>query len=248
MTSKGGKAGLSVFARNERRSWCRAYRERRRADPKQRQQRPNIVFVVIDDAGFSDFGAYGGEIQTPNIDDIAKSGVRFTNFHTASTCESSRHDAHRHRPSSGGRGLPEADHGRQPDRSTWLRGLPESQRAQPRAAHAGRRLRHLLRRQMEHGRRTRACARCEGLGPIHLARADRRRQLRGQVYAPLNMEAVWWEDGKRAVLPADFYSTRHYVDRMISYVEDGKDAHKPFFALLAFQAVHSPPAGIRGGH
>src|SRR5579862_3380787 len=57
---------------------------------KAERQRPNIVFVVIDDAGFSDFGAYGGEIQTPNIDDIAKSGVRFTNFHTASTCESSR--------------------------------------------------------------------------------------------------------------------------------------------------------------
>ena len=40
-------------------------------------QRPNFVLVVIDDAGFSDLGAYGGEIQTPNIDKIAKAGVRF---------------------------------------------------------------------------------------------------------------------------------------------------------------------------
>ena len=53
-------------------------------------RRPNIVFILIDDAGFSDFGAYGSEIATPNIDSIAKAGVRFTNFHTASTCESSR--------------------------------------------------------------------------------------------------------------------------------------------------------------
>ena len=48
------------------------------------KQRPNIVFILLDDAGFSDFGAYGSEISTPNIDRIA------TNFHTASTCESSR--------------------------------------------------------------------------------------------------------------------------------------------------------------
>jgi arylsulfatase A-like enzyme len=53
-------------------------------------KRPNIVFILIDDAGFGDFGAYGSEIATPNIDSIAKAGVRFTNFHTASTCESTR--------------------------------------------------------------------------------------------------------------------------------------------------------------
>lgn len=52
--------------------------------------RPNIVFVLIDDAGFSDLGVYGSEIATPNIDSIAREGVRFTNFHTASTCEATR--------------------------------------------------------------------------------------------------------------------------------------------------------------
>src|SRR3990167_8435902 len=60
------------------------------AVPVPEKARPNIVFVLLDDAGFSDFGAYGSEIQTPNIDQIAATGVRFTNFHTASTCESSR--------------------------------------------------------------------------------------------------------------------------------------------------------------
>jgi arylsulfatase len=52
--------------------------------------RPNIVFILLDDAGFSDLGSYGAEISTPNLDLIARSGVRFTNFHTASTCEASR--------------------------------------------------------------------------------------------------------------------------------------------------------------
>ena len=36
---------------------------------------PNIVFVLIDDAGFGDFGSYGSEIATPNRDEIARSGV-----------------------------------------------------------------------------------------------------------------------------------------------------------------------------
>jgi len=53
-------------------------------------RRPNIVFVLIDHAGFSDFGSYGSEIATPVIDTLAKEGVRFSNFHTASTCEASR--------------------------------------------------------------------------------------------------------------------------------------------------------------
>ncbi len=43
-------------------------------------RRPNIVLIVTDDMGFADIGAFGGEIATPNIDALAGSGVRFTNF------------------------------------------------------------------------------------------------------------------------------------------------------------------------
>jgi len=40
--------------------------------------RPNILFILADDMGWSDLGCYGGEIQTPNIDGLADKGVRFT--------------------------------------------------------------------------------------------------------------------------------------------------------------------------
>lgn len=50
------------------------------APPAQAQQRPNIVVILVDDMGFSDFGSYGGEIPTPNIDALAKDGLRFTQF------------------------------------------------------------------------------------------------------------------------------------------------------------------------
>jgi len=45
-------------------------------------QRPNIVLILADDAGFSDFGCYGGEIPTPNIDALARAGLRFADFYT----------------------------------------------------------------------------------------------------------------------------------------------------------------------
>jgi len=44
-------------------------------------QKPNIVVIVADDSGFSDLGCYGGEIRTPNLDALAKNGLRFTQFY-----------------------------------------------------------------------------------------------------------------------------------------------------------------------
>ncbi|MXY56516.1 MAG: sulfatase-like hydrolase/transferase, partial [Gammaproteobacteria bacterium] len=52
--------------------------------------RPNVVVVVADDVGFSDLGAYGGEIRTPHIDAIASRGVVFSNFHASPMCSPSR--------------------------------------------------------------------------------------------------------------------------------------------------------------
>ncbi|VGO13335.1 Arylsulfatase [Pontiella desulfatans] len=50
------------------------------------EQRPNIVLIMVDDMGFSDIGCYGGEIDTPNIDALAKNGVKFSRFYNNSRC------------------------------------------------------------------------------------------------------------------------------------------------------------------
>jgi len=52
--------------------------------------RPNILLIMVDDLGFSDFGCYGGEIQTPNIDRLAENGLRFSQFYNTAKCHSSR--------------------------------------------------------------------------------------------------------------------------------------------------------------
>ena len=54
------------------------------------KKRPNIVIVLADDMGFSDIGCYGSEIHTPNLDRLAKEGVRFTQFRNTARCCPSR--------------------------------------------------------------------------------------------------------------------------------------------------------------
>jgi len=48
--------------------------------------KPNIVFILADDMGYSDLGCYGGEIATPNLDKLAANGLRFTQFYNTARC------------------------------------------------------------------------------------------------------------------------------------------------------------------
>ena len=56
------------------------------ADRKQ----PNIIVIMADDAGYSDFGCYGGEIETPVLDKLAANGLRFSQFYNTGRCCPSR--------------------------------------------------------------------------------------------------------------------------------------------------------------
>ncbi len=51
---------------------------------------PNVVYIVLDDVGFAQFGCYGSSIETPNMDRLAANGLRYTNYHTTTLCSPSR--------------------------------------------------------------------------------------------------------------------------------------------------------------
>ncbi|MBR6228846.1 MAG: arylsulfatase [Eubacterium sp.] len=53
-------------------------------------KRPNVIYILLDDLGFADFGCYGSEIRTPNIDRLAERGLRYNNFHTTAICSATR--------------------------------------------------------------------------------------------------------------------------------------------------------------
>lgn len=54
------------------------------------KSRPNFILIMVDDMGYSDLGCYGGEVDTPNIDMLAKNGVRFTQFYNTAKCHTTR--------------------------------------------------------------------------------------------------------------------------------------------------------------
>ncbi len=53
-------------------------------------KKPNILLIMVDDMGYSDIRAYGGEIQTPNLDKLANEGLRFTRYYNTAKCFPSR--------------------------------------------------------------------------------------------------------------------------------------------------------------
>ena len=60
------------------------------APRRAREGAPNVLFIVIDDTGFGQLGCYGGDINTPNLDKLAKNGLLFSNMHTTALCSPSR--------------------------------------------------------------------------------------------------------------------------------------------------------------
>ena len=204
--------------------------------------RPNIVVLLADDWGFSDVGAYGGEIATPHLDELARRGVRFSNFHVTASCSPTRSmlltgvDNHRNGVGNMRETIPQEHVGK----PGYLSVLDTNVVT----------VATLLR---DSGYRTYAAGKWHvGKEPHNLP--DQRgfdRSLvqgdsgsdnweTGKRYLDLTDKVYWFEDGKEAVMPAEFYSSKFYVDKAIEYIRSGAGQGKPFFAYVAFQANHIP--------
>src|SRR5512142_1097428 len=97
------------------------------AAPSRPPAGPNVVFILADDLGYSDLGCYGGEIATPNLDSLARDGLRFTQFYNTTRCWPSRgalltgyYAQQIHRDA-----LPDVPGGMRGVRQPWARLLPD---------------------------------------------------------------------------------------------------------------------------
>ncbi len=203
-------------------------------------KRPNILLVVVDDAGFMDFGAYGSDTATPNIDRLSKSGAMFSRFYTSPQCGPSRAML-----LTG-----------QSNHAIGMGSIAEVMNDQMRALPAYRLKwkedqKTIASRLKAAGYQTFASGKW-GIGHIGENLPNRFGFDRSWVldstgsdnfstmsYLPVYKEMKWFEDGQRVSLPEDFYSSRNIVDKMIDYV-DKSEAGKPFFGYLSFQAIHIP--------
>ncbi len=204
-------------------------------------RRANFVVVVVDDAGFSDFGAYGGEAHTPNIDALARRGAQFSHYYTSPLCAPSRAmlltglDNHR----TGVATIPEV----LPPEQQGHRGY--TMHLEPGVLTIAERLRAVGYRtyitgkwHLGHGAGD--LPNQHGFDRSFVLDASGADNWQEAPYMPYNNYAPWFEDGRPAHLPSDFYSSRFIVDQMLRYLSEDQHLNAPFFAYVAFQAVHIP--------
>jgi arylsulfatase A-like enzyme len=195
------------------------------AGPLAAVERPNVLLILADDLGFSDLGCYGGEIATPNLDALAKNGLRFTQFYNTARCWPSRaailtgYYAQAVRRDT----VPGVTSGSLGTRPSWARLLPEMLKPLGyRSHHSGKW--HVDGQPVQNG------------FDHSYSLNDHNRHFTPQQHT---------EDGK--ALPAvakdaGYYSTTAIADHAIKCLKEHaeKNPDKPFFEYLAFTAPHFP--------
>lgn len=203
--------------------------------------RPNVVVILADDAAFMDFGAYGGEARTPNIDAIAARGALFSSFHSSPLCSPSRAmlltgvDNHRTGVATIEEVIPR-QHVGQPGYSMRLE--PGVRTIASRLKAAGYRTYMSGKWHLGHGPGD--LPNEHGFDRSLALDASGADNWAAKPYMPYYRSAPWFEDGRPAVLPDKFYSSELLVDRMLAWLDADADDARPFFAYVAFQAVHIP--------
>ncbi|MBL7251256.1 arylsulfatase [Alloalcanivorax marinus] len=212
--------------------------------------RPNVLVIVADDLGYSDIGAFGGEIDTPNLNDLANEGRVFSDFYVAPACSPTRAQLF-----SG------ADH-HLVGLGTMAENLPLTPGAKGKPGYEGElndKALSLPQILLDHGYHTYMTGKWH-LGSSRANRPGARGFERsfalldgaanhfnqdgafippGQQQMP---KAQYTENDQPTDLPKDFYSSDFYTSKMLSYLKERHDSddEAPFFAMLSYTAPHWP--------
>ncbi|CAN7776368.1 arylsulfatase [Cupriavidus necator] len=203
---------------------------------------PNVVVILLDDLGFSDFGCFGGDIETPNIDRLAGGGLRFTGYTTVPMCTPARAAMLTGKnPHTVGCGWLTHNNPGYPG----YRGGEMSPDAPTMA--------ELLR---EQGYSTMAVGKWHNTYDRHAHAAGDRSSWplqRGfdRFYGFLHAETSYFHPERMVegnqlaqvdAYPEGYFATDDYTGRMIGWLKEHHACapDKPFFAYLAFQAPHTP--------
>jgi len=183
---------------------------------------PNFLVISADDLDYSEIGCYGGEIPTPNIDQLAKEGILYTNFHTA------KEDAK--------------------TRAMLLTGtsqalVPTTNELQKEAATISQLLKDVGYRTLMSGKwnlgKNRVDSPIEkGFDQSFALMEERCNHLSNKRYLP----AIFRANNNIREISEDFYTTQYFTRQLLSFLSSNKkkQQQKPFFAYLSFTAPHYP--------
>jgi arylsulfatase len=208
---------------------------------------PNILMVLIDDLGYTDLDVYGGDISTPNINNIANQGMVFTDAHAYPSCAPTRaafltgQDPHtiglgsQNGVAPAGVTLEDAGYeGYLSGKYTSIANLLKSN---------GYRTYHSGKWHLGYGEKQSPIA--QGF-ERHFSLLDGAASHYGDMKGvglgvSGSGSATYVENGERLKkLPDNFYSTKNYTQWLIDELAEGKADARPFFAYLAYTAVHDP--------
>jgi len=202
---------------------------------------PNIVLILVDDLALMDFGVYGGEAATPNIDKLAKKGTIFTNYHTSPSCAPSRamlltgYDSHL----TGVPNLPlflPPDQMNQPGYEGIL-----NDKVKTLGTHLKQRgYRTYVTGKWHLGHTDKTLPTKRGFDRSFILDSSGADNYEHKAYLPTQSKPKWYEDGQLIDLPKDYYSSRNLVDKMMQFMEEAPNKAQPFFSYIAFQAIHIP--------
>lgn len=210
-----------------------------------KERRPNFLVIVADDLGYSDIGAFGGEIRTPNLDRLALAGIRLAGFHTAPTCSPTRSM------------LLSGTDNHIAGLGTMAELIRPNQQGKPGyEGYLRSDVATIAERFSVSGYRTLFSGKWHlGLTPEQdpFARGFQRSFALAQgghnhygtdADPAKGGTATYRENGKPVTrLPADFYSSDYFASRLIDFLGERpapSQRERPFFAYLAFTAPHWP--------
>jgi len=191
-------------------------------------ERPNIVLILADDLGYSDLGCYGGEIHTPHLDQLAKDGLRFSQFYNCGVCVTTR--------------------------PALLTGLHPRQAKRPRLRTDMITLGEAMR---SAGYATALTGKWHlgsqpPLRPIDRGFDEHYGILTGccNFFNPAKRDPIFYNGGLArpfvhndqpiTEFPQDFYSTDAFSEHAVEMIEQFTQGDKPFFVHLCYTAPHFP--------
>ncbi|MBM89170.1 MAG: arylsulfatase [Gammaproteobacteria bacterium] len=201
--------------------------------------KPNVILLLADDLAFSDLGAYGSEIETPHLDQLASSGVLFTRFHTSAMCSPSRAmlltgvDQHKNGYGTMGEYLDDSQRG-QPGYEGYLNNQVVTVASV--LNNAG--FNTFMTGKWHLGSQTLPSDR--GFDRTFILQQGAGSHFDNTGYASARPIVDYFRNGEAVELPEDFYSSDAYTNEMIKYIEEGRASNQPFFGYLAFSAPHFP--------